>query len=569
MQNSKFKNIWQSQILLCRTIQNSKLLLLLVIILAAGLRLFALGSNPPSLDWDEASLGYNAYSLLKTGKDEFGRSWPISIRSFEDYKPAVYTYLTIPAIAVFGLNEFAVRLPSAVFGLFTVGVTYLLAGELVAGWNKSNKTYTTDKNNRIALVVAFLLAISPWHLQFSRVAFEANVALFFVTSGIYLFLKGLKNGPWLLFSGISFVISFYTYHSPRLVVPLLLLGWAIWYRGNIWEKRKWVVVSVLCAGVLLIPFVKETMTVGRARFGSVTVIAPDGRLEDSIKRIEYDQAKNDWLGKLLHNRRIVYGLAVVKGYLDHFNLDFLFLTGDAPDRHHARDMGMLYLWEAPFVMLGILFLLRQKQGAPLFWWFLVAPAASAITTGTPHAVRALLYLPTYQVFTAVGLIGLIKHIGRIGGESKTKIAVGLVFLLTAVGVNVSYYLEMYYVHTPIEAAKDWQYGYKQAVAEMKKYEEVVDKIIVTYRYDQPHVYVLFYEQVDPVWYQKQWQGGEIRRDVRAFGKYEFRNIEWDQDQHLENVLLVGTPGEIPDGTMRQVADIHFPDGSVAFRIVRR
>src|SRR3989344_6598642 len=104
--------------------------LLIVILLAAFLRFYQLGVNPPSLDWDEASLGYNAYSLLKTGRDEFGRSWPVSIRSFEDYKPAMYTYLTIVPVAIFGLNEFAVRLPSAVFGTLTIFVVYFLIYEL-------------------------------------------------------------------------------------------------------------------------------------------------------------------------------------------------------------------------------------------------------------------------------------------------------------------------------------------------------------------------------------------------------------------------------------------------------
>src|SRR3989344_870621 len=142
-------------------IKNQNLLLVSILFLAAILRLYQLGNNPPALDWDEASLGYNAYSILKTGKDEFGRSWPISIRSFEDYKPAMYTYLTIPTIYIFGLNEFAVRLPSAFLGTLTVFAAYFLVGELLkkSRWEKQCEI--------LALLTSALLAISPWHLQFS------------------------------------------------------------------------------------------------------------------------------------------------------------------------------------------------------------------------------------------------------------------------------------------------------------------------------------------------------------------------------------------------------------------
>lgn len=544
--------------------KKNNLIVLTVLLLAAFLRFFQLGQNPPSLDWDEASLGYNAYSILKTGRDEFGRFLPVSIRSFEDYKPAVYTYLTIPAVAIFGLTEFAVRLPSSVFGTLTVLGVYFLVKELFAYLD--NKIIKV-KPETIALLVMFFLAISPWHLQFSRVAFEANVALFFVSVGILGFLKGLRVGWWWIVSVLAFVLSFYTYHSPRLIVPLLLTGWLIYFRQNIWEKRKWVVVSIVFAIILLLPFIKEVTGEGRARFGSVTVLNPNERLAESIKHIDYDQSQGDTIGKLLHNRRIIYAQAIIKGYLDHFNLDFLFLNGDAPDRHHARDMGMLYIWEAPFILLGILILFKAKRlRFPLFWWFIVAPSASALTTGTPHAVRAIFYLPLYQILTVIGIMYLFSLKNKIG---SVLFKIGAIFTLTVILISTFWYFESYYIISPIESAKDWQYGYKQAIEAARKYEDQVDKIVITYHYDQPHVYVLFYNRIDPAWYQSQQQPGKIKRFDRVFGKYEFRNIEWDRDQYMTNTLFIGTEQEIPVDVFKAIADIHFPDSSVAFRIVKR
>ena len=531
--------------------------LLIVILLAAFLRFYQLGVNPPSLDWDEASLGYNAYSLLKTGRDEFGRSWPVSIRSFEDYKPAMYTYLTIVPVAIFGLNEFAVRLPSAVFGTLTIFVVYFLIYEL-------QRKEMLPSWNSLPFVVALLLSISPWHLQFSRVAFESNVSLFFVLSGVMFFLKALDTSFWFVASGFFFVLSFYTYHSPRLVVPLLIIGWSLYFWKKLFLLWKPILISMVIAGIILIPFIHELATSGRARLSSVTVLTPQGTLDESIQQIDFDKSRNDWLGPLIHNRRIIYTLLLAKGYLDHFNLDFLFLTGDAPDRHHARDMGVLYAWEAPFVFLGMIYVFKRKGAFLLFWWFLVAPAASAITTGTPHPVRAYLYLPLYQIFTGVGILQLSKYVRHMSELRFGIIAISsfLVF------INIFYYFQMYYVHTPIEASNEWQYGYKQAVEIARRYENEVNKIVITYAYDQPHVFVLFYNQVDPTWYQAQWRGEEIKRDNRTFGKYEFRKIDWEKDQYLTNTLFIGTPGEIPQGTPL-VAEVPFLNGNIAFRITKR
>src|SRR6266705_1449855 len=154
-----------------------------IIMLAAILRFWQLGHVPVSPDWDEVALGYDAYSIIHTGRDEFGKFLPVVLRSFDDYKPALYTYLTIPFVYVFGLSVFAVRVPSAIFGVLAVLATYFLAKELF-------------RNHSIALIAALLMAISPWSLQFSRVGFEANVGDALNVFAALFFVKALKR-PWL------------------------------------------------------------------------------------------------------------------------------------------------------------------------------------------------------------------------------------------------------------------------------------------------------------------------------------------------------------------------------------
>ena len=179
-------------------------------------------SNPPSLTWDEAAWGYNAYSLGIDGKDEFGKFLPYTyLESFGDYKPPMYAYLDVIPVKVLGLNEFATRFPSALFGTLAVLVTYFLVKRIF---------WKSDKNQKYALFASFFLAISPWHILLSRAAFEANVASFFIIFGVWAFLAGVQEKKWyLILSAVSFALSFYTFNTARVVSPILVVLLAIMF----------------------------------------------------------------------------------------------------------------------------------------------------------------------------------------------------------------------------------------------------------------------------------------------------------------------------------------------------
>src|SRR4030043_677035 len=146
-----------------------KIIIIAVLLLSALLRFYRLDSYP-ALNADEAAIGYNAYSLIETGKDEHGNSWPIHFQSFNDYKPGLYFYIVLPFVKFFGLSEMSVRIPSAFIGVLTVYLIYLLTNELF-----KDKKYVLW-NLPIGIVSSFLLAISPWHIHFSRGGWEVNAA---------------------------------------------------------------------------------------------------------------------------------------------------------------------------------------------------------------------------------------------------------------------------------------------------------------------------------------------------------------------------------------------------------
>ena len=241
--------------------KKSYLLLFGILILASLLRVWALGSVPPSPDWDEVALGYNAYSLLQTGRDEYGEQLPIILRSFGDYKPALYAYLAIPFIGLFGLDTFAVRLPSAIFGILTVLAVFFLIKELA-------------KREDVALLSALVLAISPWHIQFSRVAFETNIGVSLSIFAALFFLYGLRKNIFLFLSAICLGLGLYAYQSEKVFVPLFALGLIIIFFKELRQVKRNFLIGAVCVGLIislpmLVSMLGDSTTLLRARDVSV------------------------------------------------------------------------------------------------------------------------------------------------------------------------------------------------------------------------------------------------------------------------------------------------------------
>lgn len=557
----------------------NKLILVVIIALAAFLRLYLLGRVPPSPDWDEAALGYNAYSIMKTGRDEYGKFLPLILRSFDDYKPAIYAYLAIPAIKVFGLNTFAVRLPAAIIGTLAVLLTYFLVKELF-----SNSPFLSAQAGAIrnALITSFLLAISPWHLQFSRVAFETAVGMAINVLIALLFLKSLKK-PWLL-PLIVFLagLNIYVYQAEKIFTPLLVLALVIiWRKALLKLPRRWLVMAFIVGLVTVTPFVRLALTTPEIfTRAKGTSFASDQTqfLSRTAQKLIRDQENHDYFGLILDNRRVTYSLAFLSGYLSHFNLNWLFIAGD-DTRHHAPGMGLLYLVELPFLLIGIYQLIFSRQNskakyfiAPatnlfIIAWLILAPLPAAFTSGVPHAVRTLRFLPMVHLLSAWGILTFLDWL-----KKRRPIARYILLFLLFVSFlfNFTYYLDQYFVQLNYFTSQFWQYGYEQAVAEVKKIEPKYSKIIVSNQphLDQPHVFFLYYLKYDPAKYQQ--EGGTVSggfaEDRNAFGKFEFRPIHWNEEEKTEKVLYVGRPEDFP-GEKPVVKTFYFLDGKPAIKLV--
>ena len=549
-----------------------KILLIAILFLAFVLRVPFLDKFPAGLNADEAAIGYNAYSLIKTGLDEHGTSWPTVFRSFDDYKPAVYFYLVLPFVYILGLSVTAVRLPSALLGVISVYFIYLLANQLFSkktprGWPQGLPWG--------GLVAALLLAVSPWHLHFSRGGWEANAASAFFVIGLYCLVRSLENTKYLLLTTFSFVLALYTYHSLRIVIPLLFIAFVLIYFRDIRStlgkagQLKPVLISIAIGFLLLLPLaIQFTSAEGRSRFTGVSVFADEGPLWEALElRLEHG---GSLLGRVLHNRYATYTYRFAKNYLSHYSPRFLFIVGDEIARSKVPGLGQAYLFTFPFFILGLLLMLsRNDRGEKLILsWLLIAPVAAALTFQSPHALRAQNMVYSLTLITAAGVYQVFAFIFSKTGK---KFAVGLcLFTLIIGGYEVARYLHQYYLHYPKELPYAWQYGFAQIAAYTQEHEAEYDKIIISDRYDQPYILMAFFTKYPPEKFQQ-----EIvlePRDkfgfstVRKFGKYEFRRIDYGQDEKIKNVLIIAADEPVDNNDI--IYHLKDPAGRVMWRFAR-
>lgn len=486
-----------------KIVASRKVVLVFIVLLSFFLRFYKLGINPPSLTWDEVSWGYNAYSIGINGRDEFGRFLPYDyLESFGDFKPPLYVYLDIIPIKIFGLNEFAVRFPSAFLGSLSVLVTYFLVKKMF------------NKEENLAIVSALLLAISPWHINLSRAAFEANIATFLILCGVLLFLQGLEKKKWhLVASFICFVLTMYTFNSARVFVPLLFTSLIIGTRKKLLRQKKDFFLACFIGLLLMLPLLRFLFSPQAAlRFKEVNIFSDLSIIQKVNQEMENDG--NSIYSKIIHNRRYAYTLEFLHHYFDNISPSFLFVRGDGNPKFSTQDVGQLYFWEIFSIVIGLLFLCKEKKK---FWWIVpvwftlgIIPAATA--RETPHALRIETVIPTLQIVSAYGLLKIYLFFNKL----RTRFF-ALSLICAIIIINFLYYLHGYYVHYPQEYSGEWQYGYKESIAYVNSVKDKFDKVYITNKLGRPYIYYLFYTKTNPEFFQKT---ALINRDSFGFVKVE-------------------------------------------------
>ncbi|MCL5070380.1 MAG: glycosyltransferase family 39 protein [Actinobacteria bacterium] len=540
--------------------------IIIIILLAFIFRFYNVTLNPPSLNWDEASIGYNAYSILKTGKDEWNQTFPIHFKAYGEYKLPVQIYASIPGIYLFGLNELGVRITPVIYGTLTVLVMFLLGYELFG--------------SRLAgLTGAFLLAISPWHIQLTRASFESSLATFWIVLGVWLLIKGFKDQKWFVISMVPFALSVFTYNSARIFTPLFLLVILVFYRKTLAKFKKEVAGAMIVFLLLLLPLAPFLLSGERSARYKLVSITDDPGLIPRINQNRGNSKLPQPLPELVHNKITYIAFYFSRNYLAHFTPQFLFISGAPHKQHHVQGMGELYYFQAPFLFIGLfmLFYFRHRFKVLLLAWLFLAFVPVAVTNDSiPHALRTLIVAPFYQLMCGFGFYGFISWLKKKSKYLKSSLVIVLGLIIC---FELGRYLYNYYEIYPKLYSRDWQYGYKQVVDYINMHKNEYDEIVFTRHYGEPHMFTLFYLNYDPAKYQSnpnlvRFETHDWVRVLR-FDKFYFPDLGDKGTQFADIVrqnpnkklLFIGRSNDFPKGVQRLLT-VNFLNGDNAFDIVQ-
>lgn len=454
------------------------LMLILILLLAAYLRIYRLDVIPNGLIPDEAIRGYDAYSLLKTGADSFGTRFPLFLRSFEDYTPALYSYLSIPFIAIFDLSAFSTRLASAVIGVIVVALTYP-ATRRVFG-------------QTAALIAAFLLAISPWHILPSRTGAEWILMSLGPLLSITLAYRGLKHPSNLIAAGIAAGVSLYGYAPIKAFFPILIAGFVALY-GNELRKQKLIAVTTLLLFLVIAApiYVFSFTSTGMHRFNIV-----------------FEGTQSTF-------QKTVTGL--VNNYFAYFSPSF-FMHGDYFDKlkpplpiAHLKSVGLISWAELLAIFLGgsRVFKLRHRHGWFILYWLIVSPLGINLHSNSPWPTLWLTAIPVPHMLAGAGLSGLISlirepqiHLFKPPWRPSTRLLKPFLTLLV-IGLSLSIFNNFRVMHNdlfyefPVYGAKAWYYGRGEAISVMESLKNQYDHTDLISDSLSTSVYLLFYTRYDP------------------------------------------------------------------------
>ena len=551
--------------------------LFVILVAAAFVRLMMFGVSPPSLNWDEVSHGYNAYSILKTGSDQWSQKFPIfNFRAYGDYPTALNLYLTIPFIVVFGLTDFAIRLPHAILGVFTALFVYYAA-------------FGLTKSKNIGLLAAILVAISPWYVFTSRSVLQANLSVFLLSGSLAAFFNRDKNKYFLPMFCVFLFLSLFSYHATRIFTPIFVLGVLVIYSKrllayfSIHKVAGLSFAALLFMVFLLLGFIYQNPE-SRARTNVLSILNAG-----AINKIEAQRNNSKFpniVDRIIYNRPVYLIKTVVSNYFGYFSPKFLFFEGGTQYQFSMPKNGLLPVVNLPLFYLGLAILvlrsLKNKDYQVLLLYILLAPIPASLTNEKFAAVRAMTMLPATEIITVVGAMEILKIANK--KFLYTLISVYFIFIF----LSTENYITKYFTDYSKLYSWSWQYGYKQVANYINDNSQNFDKIIITKKYGEPHEFMLFYLKWDPSSYQNDKNAVRFFQSdwywVDRFDKFYFVN-DWQivdplktnqvfvqeskniVDCSVGSCLLVTSPSNAPMGWVK-VNTIRFLDGKPAFEMYK-
>ncbi|MEK7616939.1 MAG: glycosyltransferase family 39 protein [Patescibacteria group bacterium] len=510
-----------------------RLIVLSILILSFLLRILNIENSPASLYGDELTIVLDSYSLLKTGQDQLGNSFPLTFQMGAG-RPAGYVYGSIPFMAIFGPTALGVRALSILSGIGIIILLYFLG----------RKLFSTN----VGLAASFIAAFSPWDISLSRGGFEAHFALFLALLGFYLFIKAKEKPLFYTLSAISFGLTLHTYPTYKIILPLFLplIFWFTSIKKVLSFDKKYFSIGVLLLLILGFLSISQTFIGGsETRFYHINIFSKV-ELKDAIEqKINFERSITNLpksFLKYFHNKAVEYTKLIGENYLQNFSLDFLILHGDRNPRHNMATIGELYFVEAILILVGI-FAFWQKQKKTILFLLLgiiLAPIPTAIVD-SPHALRSSFMLPFLILLSALGLVAVIRM--------KNKVVFYIVCLLFA--IQFAFFLQKLYFLAPNEYSSFWSNSAKVASEYALQNKDKYKYVFLSDRIDAIEFAYPVYGKIEPLTVISQNQNSTT---ISSYKFKKFDNIyigyipQADTNQFIENldgsVLFIDTAGSI-------------------------
>ena len=482
------------------------LVLSIIILIASIVRFWHLDKAPLGLYVDDAVQGYNAYSLLKTGKDEYGQPLPVFLRSYGAFTPALALYFLVLPIKIFGLSIFSLRFSLSLIGVLFCVVFAILCGYLYPG-----------KKILAMLVGGLIVAILPAHILFSRAFFESPLSLFLFLVGLVCFFR-----RWPIRSGLFLSFSTYAYHTQRVNIYLFLIGAVILFAKE-FGRRKILVLSLVFIITQIPNIYFSTFPGPSTRFFNLTWIPQIATNADSPLQFVYLSSREYF-----------------SQYLAYYNPYYLFWLPDPDTQRSLPELSVFYPWQIVVYLVGLGILIRKSKHRKLYWLILaVSPAAAALTKDPFSVLRASLILIPTSLIVVSGTLTLLSKIT----QKKLILVLVLIALLSFGQLYRSLFILL-----PNERYSDWLYGYNELFSFLIKsgLPAIVDA-------DKPvYILYLYYQKIDPLYvqslskispsnYYSQTEWADYYHD----NNITFKRLDWKTDIYKRqliagNSLLVST-----------------------------
>lgn len=485
--------------------------LLFIVFLGAFLRFWRLDSAPKGALIDELHFGYLAKSLILTGKDEHGESWPVIFEGFGDRKLPAMAYLDIPSVAIFGLSIFAIRVPSALAGILLILVSYWLLWEIT-------------QRKKWALFAALITAISPWSFFLSRFGFESNLALLGLSIGLASLFTAERTSKrvWYVISALGIALTWYSYIAYRPITAVLFLVYALMkLSSGFKENKKTILLIFVTFVVAVLPLLTpKSISVNNTRVGQVGIGSETGtELIINEKRTFCATQLPRLVCDIAWNKPTYMFKELTHRYLMAFSPEFLVTKGELSTDFLTVDaFGQFFPILYPLIFAGMAGFAFTKK-TPLTkiqkWLIIVgliiSPIPSAIV-GDPQKVRISALFPFLLVTITYGAVVVEKFL-------KTNLLRSIFYLgLVAVmlGYTFLYQMEYFGVHTT-----QHEFKYQSYLPSLHKYLDTLpeDAVInIVPFYSDPLMFHAFYTDLDPSVYQSlavvdEYDGASFRHTV--------------------------------------------------------